>query len=809
MGQTGEGRGQSKTAGWGRCRSFAQSPSLLHRLAALAALGAFLHPLGPIGLAAALAAAVVAAVGVSRALGEAAARQAALPPRALGVASSRWLPAGLSLSGLLGSPAVSFDVHYTAAHPSARAASGLPPTAPDGVPFAGPGDAPFSTTPIAVAPRVGLDLVSQSPRAPNLVRCPPFPRRSPPPRVRAHLWHGFGANLSSWAPSQRRLADGLGGTVSAHDAPGLGLTERPTGRHAARCMTSRADARLGLACAEASRQTGADGSIPDPDGLVLVGHSMGAVAAALALLEGEEGKEGLEGDGRTPVTPPTIRALVLVAPALVAPRVGSPGAAPARESVGGSGDCPPWDPSSDLGPRLAEQVVVSSALVAPVEPGALDTTARSPAQRAEAVAAALAAGGAGARALRFLSTSLHSRAALASPAGAPLTTLAFAGAVAAGAALWLTGHFVLPLLWPLAAPFLRRAVRNRGFWVAGLASAWGPGPPPSSADALLDASPLSRGVIVPPALVEGYRRPSAAIGWEDGLVRFARARISGGATLREAITSALLERRSPLVRRLARAAASRGVPILIVSGELDAIVPASNSVTLAAALAADGAATHLALVTGAGHSPHEEYPDLFARLVSSFVVQTGRVGGAFRAVGPRDPGVARGGEEGGGGGGLGGSSGSGPTPPADPDAFAPLASRAGPVSESLSTTMRRVGWSVDGMSGGGVAGCPSSGSGSPGPHGSGSESIALRGPGLDAEMRGVFLDTVESRRPSIAGPAARRRKRRARRRRRQARLAHARRAISGAKAGIRLRLARLGRLLGFGLGGLGGPGSRF
>lgn len=41
------------------------------------------------------------------------------------------------------------------------------------------------------------------------------------------LYHGFGANLWSWAKVQQDLADAAGMPVVAHDMPGFGLTERP------------------------------------------------------------------------------------------------------------------------------------------------------------------------------------------------------------------------------------------------------------------------------------------------------------------------------------------------------------------------------------------------------------------------------------------------------------------------------------------------------------------------------------------------------------------------------------------------------
>jgi hypothetical protein len=41
--------------------------------------------------------------------------------------------------------------------------------------------------------------------------------------------HSFGANLYSYARVQRMMADRLGGVVTAHDAPGFGLTGKRVG----------------------------------------------------------------------------------------------------------------------------------------------------------------------------------------------------------------------------------------------------------------------------------------------------------------------------------------------------------------------------------------------------------------------------------------------------------------------------------------------------------------------------------------------------------------------------------------------------
>lgn len=51
----------------------------------------------------------------------------------------------------------------------------------------------------------------------------------------------FGANLYSYAPVQRLLAEALQGIVTSHDAPGFGLTERWV-----RCQVSAVCSALAL-----------------------------------------------------------------------------------------------------------------------------------------------------------------------------------------------------------------------------------------------------------------------------------------------------------------------------------------------------------------------------------------------------------------------------------------------------------------------------------------------------------------------------------------------------------------------------------
>jgi len=140
-------------------------------------------------------------------------------------------------------------------------------------------------------------------------------------RVVVSCVHGFGANTYSWERAALGpLAERLGATAVAHDAPGFGLTERSgdLARYTARTNAAIARAMLDLAeqppggSADDARDstTGenktwndvvgemetsqADGSVSEKKKKkrsdtrrVVVGHSMGGVAAAVAAAEGD------------------------------------------------------------------------------------------------------------------------------------------------------------------------------------------------------------------------------------------------------------------------------------------------------------------------------------------------------------------------------------------------------------------------------------------------------------------------------------------------------------------------------------------
>lgn len=187
----------------------------------------------------------------------------------------------------------------------------------------------------------------------------------------------------------------------------------------------------------------------------------------------------------------------------------------------------------------------------------------------------------------------------------PSTCVGRAAAAAARSAsmLFAPGFLLFSLaLAPALAVALRRLVAPRAFWESGLAQAR-----------------AGRTAGVPDSVVDGYRRPMGAPGWENGLLNFARCML-----LYRAVNG------DRLLRALA-AVAERGVPVLIVHGSHDRLVPISNSRALKRALPG----IQMRVMDGTGHVPHEERPDEFAEVVGQFLeeAETGADGRGEMATG--------------------------------------------------------------------------------------------------------------------------------------------------------------------------------
>lgn len=134
-------------------------------------------------------------------------------------------------------------------------------------------------------------------------------------------------------------------------------------------------------------------------------------------------------------------------------------------------------------------------------------------------------------------------------------------------------------------PFLRAAVRNKKFWLKGLASARGDGG------------------AVPPRLLTAYRRPSLVRDWDVGMLRFVAARLVVG------------DVRAPSAASELARLASSGTRVLIVHGDRDRLVPLSNSRRLAETLPG----SRLVVFEGCGHCPQEEEGERFAEVVGAWL----------------------------------------------------------------------------------------------------------------------------------------------------------------------------------------------
>eukprot|EP00775_Hariotina_reticulata_P014403 gene14403-14509_t len=153
----------------------------------------------------------------------------------------------------------------------------------------------------------------------------------------------------------------------------------------------------------------------------------------------------------------------------------------------------------------------------------------------------------------------------------------------------LTTVLILSALRPAIVMVLRNVVRSRKFWANSLKQAY------------YDKSKVT------PAAVDAYRMPQLVRGWETGMVQFLLARLGAGGQPQCHHSSS-----SPCPW----VSTSRGfgrpdLPVLIVHGAGDKLVPVSNSFNLARLIKN----CRLAVVKKAGHCPQEEQPELFTDLV--------------------------------------------------------------------------------------------------------------------------------------------------------------------------------------------------
>jgi pimeloyl-ACP methyl ester carboxylesterase len=99
---------------------------------------------------------------------------------------------------------------------------------------------------------------------------------------------------------------------------------------------------------------------------------------------------------------------------------------------------------------------------------------------------------------------------------------------------------------------------------------------------------------ITPEIWAGYRRPLQADNWDQALWQFTLAGRSPG-----------------LDKRLGELQ----VPVLVITGDDDRIVPTADSIRLSRELPGAG----LAVIPNCGHVPHEECPQAFLQAVDAFL----------------------------------------------------------------------------------------------------------------------------------------------------------------------------------------------
>lgn len=102
--------------------------------------------------------------------------------------------------------------------------------------------------------------------------------------------------------------------------------------------------------------------------------------------------------------------------------------------------------------------------------------------------------------------------------------------------------------------------------------------------------------LVQPETIALYKKPLQVENWDKALWQFTIA-----------------SRASGLAERLAEFS----LPVLVITGDDDRIVPTADSIRLAGELPEAG----LVIIPQAGHVPHEERPDLFMQAVEKFLAQ--------------------------------------------------------------------------------------------------------------------------------------------------------------------------------------------
>lgn len=163
-------------------------------------------------------------------------------------------------------------------------------------------------------------------------------------------------------------------------------------------------------------------------------------------------------------------------------------------------------------------------------------------------------------------------------------------------------NIIFRVVRPLLQVAIHPLVFPRQFWSSGLSQAVGK----LKIQASMDWK----------RYVDGYRMPVLVENWEEGLMRFISARITAKNGLLHELRRVVHPENTMLQsERLQDACSKRNVPVLIVHGSEDALVPVGNSERLAQCIPHSS----LVILNSCGHCPHEEEPQEFITAVEQFV----------------------------------------------------------------------------------------------------------------------------------------------------------------------------------------------
>jgi pimeloyl-ACP methyl ester carboxylesterase len=203
---------------------------------------------------------------------------------------------------------------------------------------------------------------------------------------------------------------------------------------------------------------------------------------------------------------------------------------------------------------------------------------------------------------------------------------------------WIKSSLFNLLAKPLLYVLLRRIVRSKKFWQNGLSNVVA-----KSKTSLVDES-----------WIDGYRRPRVVQNWDLGMINFVSASLNDlGADLK-----AIFQRHMRIyadkpneydvsmnpMDALKKSAWENNIPILIVHGNEDKVVPISNSVNIYNRLTTAPAfedeeeektasaspltpkpppVVKFIVMENTGHCPHEEDPETLATVVGDFLREAG------------------------------------------------------------------------------------------------------------------------------------------------------------------------------------------